>query len=132
MSLGEGAPPEPDVSAARARADRRHLLAVCMDMADRLRDGRSALFERLNRGLAEIGVRVVMPDGAPFDERAHQALGREKTTDARKDMTVASTEFAGYVDADGTVLRRAQVYVYRVAGAGPAEDPSEVRRKAGE
>jgi len=104
--------PAPD-RGGRAASDRAHLLAVCMDLADRLRDGQPALFDRLNAGLGEIGVRVVMPDGEPFDEEGHEAVGREHTDDPGKDMTVAGTEFAGYVDADGTVLRRPRVHVYR-------------------
>ncbi|WP_328708421.1 hypothetical protein OHB01_15120 [Microbispora hainanensis] len=87
------------------------LLGICIDMAHRLRDAKPALWERLNEGLAKVGVDVVVPDGEPFDAEAYDAVDRQLTDDPARHMTVAATLFAGYRDR-GTWVRRPEVIVY--------------------
>jgi molecular chaperone GrpE (heat shock protein) len=89
--------------------DRATLVALCIDLADRL--DATGLRARVHRGLAEVGVVPVAPDGEPFDGAHHDAVDREPTTDPARDRTVASTERTGYLD-HGRVLRRPEVVVY--------------------
>ncbi|WP_370949830.1 nucleotide exchange factor GrpE [Amycolatopsis sp. cg5] len=88
------------------------LIDICVDIADRLREVDPALWQRMHRLLADAGVHAVLPDGEPFDPERFDAIGRADTSDERLQLTVASTEFAGYVDGD-RVVRRPQVVVYR-------------------
>lgn len=99
-------PAEPD-----AAGDRAALVALCIDLADRLRTTAPGLRARAHRGLAEVGVVPIEPDGHPFDRARHDAVDREPTTDPARDRTIASTERTGYVDR-GRVLRRPEVVVY--------------------
>jgi GrpE len=91
--------------------DRAALVALCIDLADRLRTTAPGLRARAHRGLAEVGVVPIEPDGHPFDRGRHDAVDREPTTDPARDRTVASTERTGYADR-GRVLRRPEVVVY--------------------
>lgn len=91
--------------------DRAALVALCIDLADRLRTATPGLHARVHRGLAEVGVVPLEPDGHPFDRARHDAVDREPTTDPARDRTVASTERTGYADR-GRVLRRPEVVVY--------------------
>jgi len=91
--------------------DRAALVALCIDLADRLRTTAPGLRARVHRGLAEVGVVPIEPDGRPFDRLRHDAVDREPTTDPARDRTVASTERTGYADR-GRVLRRPEVVVY--------------------
>lgn len=70
----------------------------CLELADRLRDPYLALWERLQRSLAEIGVQVLLADGEPFDPEQHDAVGRAPTADPARHLTVANTDFLGYRD----------------------------------
>ncbi len=92
-------------------AERAALIELCIDLADRLRETSPALRARLHRGLAEVGVHPLEPDGAPFDRTRHDAVDREPTTDPARNRTVASTELTGYLDR-GRVLRRPGVVVH--------------------
>jgi hypothetical protein len=91
--------------------DRAALVALCIDLADRLRTTAAGLRARAHRGLAEVGVVPIEPDGHPFDRARHDAVDREPTTDPARDRTVASTERTGYTDR-GRVLRRPEVVVH--------------------
>ena len=91
--------------------ERAALILLCLDLADRLRSAGPGLRDRLHRGLADVGVTPLEPDGAPFDGAHHDAVGREPTTDPARDRTVASTARTGYLD-HGSVLRRPEVVVY--------------------
>jgi hypothetical protein len=97
--------------AADPAGDRAALVALCIDLADRLRATAPGLRSRAHRGLAEVGVVPIEPDGHPFDRARHDAVDRESTTDPARDRTVASTERTGYADR-GRVLRRPEVVVY--------------------
>lgn len=91
--------------------ERAALVALCIDLADRLRTTAPGLRARVHRGLAEVGVVPLEPDGRPFDRVLHDAVDREPTTDPARDRTVASTERTGYADR-GRVLRRPEVVVH--------------------
>lgn len=92
--------------------DRDALVSICMDIADRRQDVDSGLWQRMHRLLGEVGVRAVVPDGEPFDEKLFEAVGRADTTDETLQLTVQSTRFCGYVDGH-RLLRKPQVIVYR-------------------
>ncbi|OHV21303.1 nucleotide exchange factor GrpE [Parafrankia soli] len=110
-------PPGPvESSSASASADREALVGACIELSDRLRDANPALWRRLCRGLAVVGVEAVVVDGQRFDPEAHDAVGREITTDTARHLTVASTEFCGFTDR-GRLLRRPEVVVYRMEEA---------------
>lgn len=94
-------------------ADRDVLVQACIELSDRLRDANPALWRRLCRGLAAIGVETVVVDGQRFDPEAHDAVGREPTAEPDRHLTVASTEFCGFTDR-GRLLRRPEVVVYRM------------------
>ncbi|GLZ44911.1 hypothetical protein Acsp06_10960 [Actinomycetospora sp. NBRC 106375] len=98
-------------TSATPATDRTVLVDLCIDLADRLRDTGPGLRARLHRGLAEVGVLPIEPDGRPFDRAEHDAVDREPTADPARDRTVASTERTGYLD-HGRVLRRPEVVVY--------------------
>ncbi|MCK9931770.1 nucleotide exchange factor GrpE [Frankia sp. Mgl5] len=107
-------PPGPvESSSASASTDREALVGACIELSDRLRDANPALWRRLCRGLAVVGVDAVVVDGQRFDPEVHDAVGREITTDAARHLTVASTEFCGFTDR-GRLLRRPEVVVYRM------------------
>ncbi|MEJ2888563.1 nucleotide exchange factor GrpE [Actinomycetospora aeridis] len=91
--------------------DRAVLVELCIDLADRLRTTAPGLRARVHRGLADVGVVAIEPDGQPFDGTHHDAVDREPTTEPARDRTVASTERAGYLD-HGLLLRRPEVVVY--------------------
>lgn len=110
--LVEPARPAP----AHGEGDRRRLVMLCIDVADRLRTENPALHNRLNRGLAEVGVTVLVPDGEPFDRRRHDAVAVEPSPTPERDRTVANTELLGYLDRGG-LLRRPEVIVYSAEGA---------------
>lgn len=94
--------------------DRASLVALCLYAYDRARS--AAVAERIEDGLAEVGVTATRPDGERFDPRLHEAGGAVPTDDDALDGTVAETEVAGFVDR-GTVLRVPVVTVYRYTAA---------------
>ena len=97
----------------RVAADRAALIALCLYAYDRARS--AAVAERIEDGLAGVGVCAVRPDGERFDPRLHEAGGVQSTADAALDGVVAETELAGFTDS-GAVLRVPVVTVYRRAG----------------
>ena len=94
----------------RALADRETLIQLCLYALDRARSG--GVVERLEQGLAGIGVTAVRPDGRRFDPAVHEAGGAIDTDDPALDGTVAETEVVGFTDHD-KLLRAPIVTVYR-------------------
>jgi hypothetical protein len=93
----------------QALADRRSLIQLCLYAMDRARSG--GVVERLEHGLAEIGVRALRPDGERFDPAVHEAGGAMPTDDATLAGVVAETEVAGFADRE-RLLRPPIVTVY--------------------
>ncbi|HVX44177.1 MAG TPA: nucleotide exchange factor GrpE [Mycobacteriales bacterium] len=93
-----------------ADPDRRALIELCLYARDRVS---SAAADRIDAGLAELGVRAVRPDGEAFDPARHEAASTVPTTDPELHDTVAETELPGYSDR-GEVIRVPVVAVYRL------------------
>ena len=92
-----------------ALAERRTLVQLCLYALDRARS--AGVAERIEEGLAGVGVSAVRPDGARFDPSFHEAGGTVSTTDGTLDGLVAETEVVGFADR-GEVLRAPIVTVY--------------------
>ncbi|GAA1250124.1 nucleotide exchange factor GrpE [Prauserella halophila] len=103
VALASGIEPE------QALADRQALIQLCLYAMDRAHSGGVA--ERIEKGLAAIGVHALRPDGARFDPAQHEAGGAVRTDDANLEGTVAETEVPGFVDHD-RLLRAPVVTVY--------------------
>ncbi|HET6286414.1 MAG TPA: nucleotide exchange factor GrpE [Amycolatopsis sp.] len=93
----------------QALADRQALIQLCLYALDRARSG--GVVERLEHGLAGIGVRALRPDGERFDPAVHEAGGAVATGDPALEGLVAETEVVGFADHD-RVLRAPIVIVY--------------------
>jgi molecular chaperone GrpE (heat shock protein) len=93
----------------RALADRQALIRMCLYALDRARSG--GVVERLEEGLAAIGVQALRPDGERFDPARHEAGGAVPTEDPALDGIVAETEVTGFADHD-RLLRAPVVTVY--------------------
>jgi molecular chaperone GrpE (heat shock protein) len=93
----------------RALADRQALIQMCLYALDRARSG--GVVERLEEGLAAIGVQALRPDGERFDPACHEAGGAVPTEDPALDGIVAETEVTGFADHD-RLLRAPIVTVY--------------------
>ncbi|MEU4248589.1 nucleotide exchange factor GrpE [Amycolatopsis sp. NPDC026612] len=93
----------------RALADRQALIQMCLYALDRARSG--GVVERLEGGLAAIGVQALRPDGERFDPARHEAGGAIPTDDPALDGIVAETEVTGFADHD-RLLRAPIVTVY--------------------
>jgi len=93
----------------RALADRQALIQMCLYALDRARSG--GVVERLEEGLAAIGVQALRPDGQRFDPARHEAGGAIPTEDPALDGIVAETEVTGFADHD-RLLRAPIVTVY--------------------
>ncbi|MEV6643350.1 nucleotide exchange factor GrpE [Amycolatopsis sp. NPDC051371] len=93
----------------RALADRQALIQMCLYALDRARSG--GVVERLEEGLAAIGVQALRPDGQRFDPARHEAGGAIPTEDPALDGVVAETEVTGFADHD-RLLRAPIVTVY--------------------
>ncbi len=110
---GPGAPPpgtpEASVDLERALTDRQALIQMCLYALDRARSG--GVVERLEEGLAAIGVQALRPDGERFDPARHEAGGALPTEDPALDGVVAETEVTGFADHD-RLLRAPIVIVY--------------------
>jgi molecular chaperone GrpE len=91
------------------RGERRALIELCLYARDRLA---GAAAERIDAGLADIGVDPLRPDGQPFDPGQHEAAASVPTDDPARHGLVAETEVSGYTDR-GTVVRPPVVTVYR-------------------
>jgi hypothetical protein len=94
----------------QALGERRSAVELCLYAFDRARS--SGVAERIERGLAQLGVRAVRPDGLPFDPAQHEAAGVVPTEDPGLDGVVAETEVVGFTD-HGRPLRAPVVLVYQ-------------------
>lgn len=103
------AAPSAQTDLERALADRQALIQLCLYALDRARSG--GVVERLEHGLAGLGVRALRPDGERFDPARHEAGGAIATDDAALDGLVAETEVTGFADHD-KLLRAPVVIVY--------------------
>lgn len=94
----------------QALAERGTLVRLCLYALDRARS--SGVAERIEQGLAAVGVAPVRPDGEPFDPARHEAAGAVPTADPALEGLVAETEVVGFTDR-GQVLRVPIVTVYQ-------------------
>lgn len=99
----------PDPRLDLALAERKTLVQLCLYALDRARS--PGVVERLEEGLAGVGVTSLRPDGIRFDPAFHEAGGTVATTDEQLDGVVAETEVVGFSDR-GEVLRAPIVTVY--------------------
>jgi hypothetical protein len=97
------------VALDQALAERRSLVQLCLYALDRARS--AGVVERLEEGLAGVGVDAIRPDGVRFDPTYHEAGGTVATEDEALDGLVAETEVVGFSDR-GEVLRAPIVTVY--------------------
>jgi hypothetical protein len=93
----------------RAVEERGALVQLCVYAWDRARS--SGVAERIEQGLASVGVSALRPDGDRFDPAQHEAGGTVRTEDPTLDGVVAETEVVGFSDR-GTLLRVPVVTVY--------------------
>ncbi len=100
----------------QALDERRALVTLCLYAHDRARS--SGVAERIEEGLAAVGVLALRPDGDRFDPAHHEAGGTVGTDEEALDGTVAETEVVGFSDR-GQLLRPPIVTVY-TGGAGTA------------
>jgi molecular chaperone GrpE len=98
----------------RALAERKSLVQLCLYALDRARS--AGVAERLEEGLAGIGVDALRPDGDRFDPAHHEAGGTVATEDESLDGLVAETEVVGFSDR-GELLRAPIVTVYSKGAA---------------
>lgn len=121
MPIAPTAEPEPPPSPGTAPTTRLALaLIACLDLFE----ADEEVAEQASAALDEAGFVSFAPDGARFDRHLHRVQGRIDTDDPRQDWLVANTVQMGWVRGD-TVLRPAQVWVYRTAtdeGAPPGTD----------
>ena len=96
----------------QALAERRSLVQLCLYALDRARS--TGVAERIEEGLASVGVTALRPDGQRFDPTYHEAGGTVATEDEALDGVVAETEVVGYSDR-GETLRAPIVTVYNKA-----------------
>lgn len=94
----------------QALAERESLVQLCVYALDRARS--AGVAERLQEGLAGIGVSAIRPDGDLFDPALHEAGGTVPTQDLTMDGVVAETEVVGFADR-GKLLRAPIVTVYK-------------------
>lgn len=98
-----------DGVAIQALAERKSLVQLCLYALDRARS--TGVAERIEEGLAAVGVTALRPDGQRFDPTYHEAGGTVPTEDDGLDGVVAETEVVGFTDR-GEVLRAPVVTVY--------------------
>jgi molecular chaperone GrpE (heat shock protein) len=98
---------------AQTLADRRTLVQLCLYALDRARS--DGVAERIERGLAGVGVASVRPDGQSFNPALHEASGTVPTDDPALDGVIAETEMTGFTD-NGRLLRAPVVLVYQLRG----------------
>jgi len=102
-------------------ADAGHRELLILRLAELMPQLPEGLAWQAANALAAAGVRPVSPDGAPFDPRAHQAVGTEPAPDTGRVDTVARTVRPGYSDGARVVVYP-KVVVY--ADAAPAGRPA--------
>jgi len=97
----------------QALADRAELIELCLYALDRARS--AGVAERIEAGLARVGVTAIRPDGTAFDPGRHEAGGTVPAEDAALEGMVAETELAGFADR-GRQVRAPIVTVYQRRG----------------
>jgi molecular chaperone GrpE len=106
----DATPPSAEALALdQALAERKSLVQLCLYALDRAKS--PGVVERLQEGLAGVGVDAIRPDGVRFDPTYHEAGGTVATADETLDGVVAETEVVGFSDR-GEVLRVPIVTVY--------------------
>ncbi len=95
-------------------AERARLIEICLYARDRVNSPAAA--ERIDTGLADLGVTPVRADGEPFDPGLHEASASVPTSDPALHGLVAETELLGYADR-GVLVRPPVVTVYRREGS---------------
>lgn len=116
VASGTGAAVEPfelDINTElleQSLAERKALVQLCLYALDRARS--PGVVERLEEGLAGVGVVALRPDGQRFDPAHHEAGGTVPTADPAQDGVVAETEVVGFADRGG-LLRAPIVIVYK-------------------
>lgn len=93
----------------QALTERKSLVQLCLYALDRARS--TGVAERIEEGLAAVGVTALRPDGQRFDPTYHEAGGTMATEDDALDGVVAETEVIGFSDR-GDLLRAPIVTVY--------------------
>jgi molecular chaperone GrpE len=93
----------------QALTERKSLVQLCLYALDRARS--TGVAERIEEGLAAVGVTALRPDGQRFDPTYHEAGGTMATEDDALDGVVAETEVIGFSDR-GELLRAPIVTVY--------------------
>jgi GrpE len=106
----ESRPAAAPVVDATGEQDRSNLVQTCIYVRDRVTS--TALANRLDQALAQVGVRTVEPTGERFDPSHHEAGGALPTTDEALVGTIATVEAPGYADR-GVLLRPPVVTVYQ-------------------
>jgi hypothetical protein len=96
---------------AQSLADRATLVRLCLYALDRARS--DGVAERIERGLAQVGILPVRPDGQPFDPALHEAAGVVPTVDPALVGRIAETEVVGFAD-HGRLVRVPVVTVYQL------------------
>ncbi|WP_372493018.1 nucleotide exchange factor GrpE [Actinoalloteichus caeruleus] len=99
----------------RVLRERQDLIRLCLYALDRARS--AGVAERIEEGLAAVGVTSLRPDGDRFDPARHEAGGVTDTDDPALAGTVAETEVVGFADR-GRTLRVPVVTVYTRKGPG--------------
>jgi hypothetical protein len=102
--------PDPYGLLAQSLADRQALVQLCLYALDRARS--DGVAERIERGLAGVGVLPVRPDGEQFDPARHEAAGTVPTDDPALAGLVAETDVPGFTD-HSRILRVPVVTVYQ-------------------
>jgi hypothetical protein len=106
----DAAPPSAEALALdQALTERKSLVQLCLYALDRAKS--PGVVERIEEGLAGVGVVAVRPDGVRFDPAHHEAGGTVATPDENLDGVVAETEVVGFSDR-GEALRVPIVTVY--------------------
>ena len=95
---------------ARLQQERTALIELCLYARDRVASAAAA--ERVDAGLAGLGITPLRPDGERFDPARHEAAATVPTEDPARHGTVAETEVPGYADR-GALVRPPVVSVYR-------------------
>ncbi|GGM76348.1 nucleotide exchange factor GrpE [Longimycelium tulufanense] len=93
--------------------ERDELVRLCLYALDRARS--AGVAERIEQGLARVGVMPIRPDGERFDPGRHEAGGTVPTDDPALNGVIAETELVGFAD-QGRLLRAPIVTVYTARG----------------
>ena len=93
----------------RLEAERAALVRLCVELADLL--PQPALRTKIRRGLAHVGVTMVVPQGERFDPERRCAVGVQPTPDVTCHDRIAVVERPGVVDR-GREMRLPDVVVW--------------------